>query len=124
MIRAPSGQRRVALASRRLELQPAAKRLLEVITGELLVFPELVVRPLLEPVRVALVEIRAEPLRREVVRRIANQDVIEQCRILIWAMITTWRWRRDDQLPNGRYWATEGLNRLRSALDADAAGWI
>jgi thiamine kinase-like enzyme len=47
----------------------------------------------------------------------ANRDVIEQCRILIWAMITTWRWRRDDQLPNGRYWAIEGLNQLRVALD-------
>jgi hypothetical protein len=46
-----------------------------------------------------------------------DQDVIEQCRILIWAMITTWRWRRDDQLPNGRYWAIEGLNQLRVALD-------
>ena len=55
----------------------------------------------------------------------ANQDVIEQCRILIWAMITTWRWRRDDQLPNGRYWAIEGLNQLRVALDRyglDVAG--
>lgn len=47
----------------------------------------------------------------------ANQDLVEQCRILIWAMITTWRWRRDDQLPNGRYWAIEGLNQLRAALD-------
>jgi len=50
----------------------------------------------------------------------ANQDVIDQCRILIWAMITTWRWRRDDQLPNGRYWAIEGLNQLRAALDRRA----
>jgi hypothetical protein len=47
----------------------------------------------------------------------ANQDAVEQCRILIWAMITTWRWRRDDQLPNGRFWRTEGLNQLRVALD-------
>ena len=46
----------------------------------------------------------------------ANQDVIDQCRILIWA-ITTWRWRRNDQLPNGRYWGVEGLNQLRAALD-------
>lgn len=46
----------------------------------------------------------------------AHQDVIEQCRILIWAMITTWRWQGDDQLPNGRYWAIEGLNQLRAAL--------
>lgn len=46
----------------------------------------------------------------------ANQEVINQCRILIWAMITTWRWQRGDQLPNGRYWRIEGLNRLRAAL--------
>ena len=47
----------------------------------------------------------------------ADRDLVEQSRILIWAMITTWRWRRDDQLPNGRYWRVEGLNQLRAALD-------
>jgi hypothetical protein len=47
----------------------------------------------------------------------ANQDLIHQCHILMWAMITTWRWRRDDQLPNGRYWRIEGLNQLRAALE-------
>jgi len=49
----------------------------------------------------------------------ADQGLIDQYRILIWAMITTWRWQRDDQLPNGRYWAIEGLNQLRAALDRD-----
>jgi hypothetical protein len=49
----------------------------------------------------------------------ADQGVIDQCRMLIWAMITTWRWQRDDQLPNGRYWANEGLNQLRAARDRD-----
>lgn len=44
----------------------------------------------------------------------ANQDLIDQCRLLIWAMITTWRWQRDDQLPNGRYWRIEGLNQIRA----------
>lgn len=55
----------------------------------------------------------------------ADQDAIDQSRILIWAMITTWRWRRDDELPNGRYWRVEGLNQLRLALDRsglDVAG--
>jgi hypothetical protein len=47
----------------------------------------------------------------------ANHDLIHQCRILMWALITTWRWRRDDQLPNGPYWAIEGLKQLRGALD-------
>jgi hypothetical protein len=47
----------------------------------------------------------------------ANPDLIEQCRILIWAMITTYRWTYWDQLPNRDYWAIEGLNQLRGALD-------
>ncbi len=47
----------------------------------------------------------------------ANPDLIEQCRILIWAMITTYRWTYWDQLPNRGYWAIEGLNQLRVALD-------
>lgn len=46
-----------------------------------------------------------------------NQDLLHQSRILMWALFTTWRWRRDDQLPNGLYWRIEGLNRLRAALD-------
>ena len=44
----------------------------------------------------------------------ARRDLIDQCRLLIWAMITTWRWQRDDQLPNGRYWRIEGLNQIRA----------
>jgi hypothetical protein len=48
----------------------------------------------------------------------ASQDLIDQCRLLIWAMITTWRWQRDDQLPNRRYWRTEGLNQIRAAAGA------
>lgn len=46
----------------------------------------------------------------------ANQDLVEQSRLLALAMVTTWRWRRGDQLPNGRHWAVEGLNQLRAAL--------
>jgi hypothetical protein len=47
----------------------------------------------------------------------ADQDVVEQCRILIFAMIATWRWDREDRLQNGRYWAKEWLSQLRAALD-------
>lgn len=47
----------------------------------------------------------------------ANQNLIDQCRLLIWAMITTWRWQRDDQLPNRRYWRIEGLNQIRATLN-------
>jgi hypothetical protein len=50
----------------------------------------------------------------------ANPGLIEPCRTLIWAIITTWRWQRDDQLANRNYWRVEGLNQLRGALDAAA----
>jgi hypothetical protein len=46
----------------------------------------------------------------------ADEDLVDRCSILIRAMVTTWRWRRDDQLPNGRYWAIEGINQLRAAI--------
>ena len=46
-----------------------------------------------------------------------NQDLLRECRILMLAMITAWRWDRDDQLPDGRYWRTEGLKQIRVALD-------
>jgi hypothetical protein len=50
----------------------------------------------------------------------ADQDLILQCRILARALSTTWRWRHDDQLPNGHYWRMEGLNQIRAALDRPA----
>jgi hypothetical protein len=46
-----------------------------------------------------------------------NHDVLRECRILVLAMITTWRWERGDQLPNGRQLGTEWLSQLRAALD-------
>jgi hypothetical protein len=46
-----------------------------------------------------------------------NQDLLRQCRILVLAMITTWRWDRGDQLPNGRQLGTEWLSQIRAALD-------
>ena len=47
----------------------------------------------------------------------ANQDLLRECRILMLAMIATWRWDRDDQLPNGRQLGTEWLSQIRAALD-------
>jgi hypothetical protein len=47
----------------------------------------------------------------------ANQDVLAECRILMLAMITTWRWDRDDELPNGRQLGTEWISQIRSALN-------
>jgi len=46
-----------------------------------------------------------------------NQDLLRECRILVLAMITAWRWDRSDQLPNGRQLGTEWLGQIRAALD-------
>ena len=48
-----------------------------------------------------------------------DQDLLRECRILMLAMITAWRWDRGDQLPNGRRLGTEGLGQIRAALDRD-----
>jgi hypothetical protein len=48
-----------------------------------------------------------------------NHDVLRQCRILVLAMIATWRWDRDDQLPNGRQLGTLWLSQIRAALDGN-----
>jgi aminoglycoside phosphotransferase (APT) family kinase protein len=46
-----------------------------------------------------------------------DQDLLRDCRILVLAMISTWRWDRGDQLPNGRQLGTEWLGQIRAALD-------
>jgi hypothetical protein len=46
-----------------------------------------------------------------------NQGLLRQCRILVLAMITAWRWDRGDQLPNGRQLGTQWLSQIRAALD-------
>jgi thiamine kinase-like enzyme len=43
-----------------------------------------------------------------------NRDLLRECRILVLAMITTWRWDRDDQLPAGRQLGTEWLSQIRA----------
>lgn len=47
----------------------------------------------------------------------ANQHLVHQFRVLMWAGVTTMRWRSCDQFPNRDYWRGEGLNQLRAALD-------
>ena len=49
-------------------------------------------------------------------------DLLRECRILVLAMITTWRWDRDDQLPNGRQLGIEWLSQIRAALDRKGLG--
>jgi hypothetical protein len=46
-----------------------------------------------------------------------NHDLLRECRILMLAMVTTWRWDRDDQLPHGRQLGTEWLSELRAAVE-------
>ncbi|MEU0804281.1 aminoglycoside phosphotransferase family protein [Streptomyces sp. NPDC005970] len=46
-----------------------------------------------------------------------NRDLLRECRSLVLAMITTWRWDRDDEFPNGRRLGTEWLGQIRAALD-------
>jgi Phosphotransferase enzyme family len=46
----------------------------------------------------------------------ADQDLVRQCRALSWALVSTWRWCRDDQFPERGYWRTETLSRVRAAL--------
>jgi hypothetical protein len=46
-----------------------------------------------------------------------HHDLLRECRTLVLAMITTWRWDRGDQLPNGSQLSTEWLSQIRAALD-------
>jgi len=46
-----------------------------------------------------------------------NQGLLRECRVLALAMVTAWRWDRDDRLPDGRYRGIEWLNQVRVALD-------
>ncbi|MEU4132097.1 phosphotransferase enzyme family protein [Streptomyces wuyuanensis] len=51
-----------------------------------------------------------------------DQDLLRECRILVPAMITAWRWDRDDQLPDGRRLGVEWLGRIRAALGPNEPG--
>ncbi|WP_328847378.1 phosphotransferase enzyme family protein [Streptomyces sp. NBC_00258] len=54
-----------------------------------------------------------------------DQDLLRECRILVLAIITTWRWDRGDQLPDGRRLGAEWLSQIRAALgrnDLDTHG--
>lgn len=44
-----------------------------------------------------------------------RQRVLRDCRVLMLAMVTSWRWDRTDQLPGGRALGIEGLQQLGSA---------
>ena len=40
-----------------------------------------------------------------------------ECRMLVLALVTTWRWDRDDELPNGRQRGAEWLGQLQAMVD-------
>ena len=44
-----------------------------------------------------------------------DQDLLRDCRILMLAMISSWRWDRDDQFPNGHQLGLEWLSQIRAA---------
>ncbi|MBZ2198852.1 phosphotransferase [Occultella gossypii] len=48
--------------------------------------------------------------------------LLRQCRILMLAMITAWRWDRADQFPDGRRIGEEWLGQIRTALARDGLG--
>ena len=45
-----------------------------------------------------------------------DRGLLRECRILVLAMITTWRWDRDDQFPDGRRLGAQWLGQIRAAL--------
>lgn len=48
---------------------------------------------------------------------VVDRGLLRECRVLVLAMITTWRWDRGDQFPNGRQLGTEWLSQIRAALE-------
>jgi hypothetical protein len=46
-----------------------------------------------------------------------NRELLRECRLLVLAMVTTWRWDRDDQFPDGRQLGIAWLSQLRAALE-------
>jgi thiamine kinase-like enzyme len=45
-----------------------------------------------------------------------NQDLLRECRMLMLAMVASWRWDRDDQFPDGRRMGRELISQLRAEL--------
>jgi hypothetical protein len=49
-----------------------------------------------------------------------DHDLLRECRILMLAMVTTWRWDRGDRFPNGRQLGIEWLGQIRATLGLKA----
>jgi Ser/Thr protein kinase RdoA (MazF antagonist) len=48
-----------------------------------------------------------------------DQDLLSECRLLVLAMVASWRWHRADRFPNGRRMGTELLDQIRAAQERD-----
>jgi aminoglycoside phosphotransferase (APT) family kinase protein len=48
-----------------------------------------------------------------------DRELLRECRILVLAMIATWRWDRYDELPDGRRLGTEWLSQIRAARSGE-----
>ena len=48
----------------------------------------------------------------------ADRQTVRLCRVLMRAMVTTWRWDRDDDFPDRDRWRHEGLRQLRAELES------
>jgi len=46
-----------------------------------------------------------------------DPDLLIECRLLVLAMITTWRWDRDDRLPDGRLLGRRWLDDLGTMVE-------
>ncbi len=51
-----------------------------------------------------------------------DQELLRDCRTLALALVTTWRWDRDDQLQNGRQLGAEWLSQIRAAVSRPQDG--
>lgn len=49
-----------------------------------------------------------------------DRDLLRECRLLVLAMVTTWRWDRNDQFPDGRRLGREWLGQVRAARERSA----
>lgn len=50
-----------------------------------------------------------------------DEELLRACRLLVLAIVTTWRWDRDDELPDGHRMGVEWLDRIRAAVPRE---WI
>jgi aminoglycoside phosphotransferase (APT) family kinase protein len=51
-----------------------------------------------------------------------DRALLSECGNLVLALVTTWRWDRDDRFPDGHRLGTQWLGRLRTGLDRHAPG--